>query len=121
MSDKDVIMYPSDKEILRGEKGESDFADFSNRISQIGSRVRTRTSVLVDEIRLLQDSDMEHLAQEILHKFIENFDDLEKGDLAERLERLSKEIEEVERVCDDIPAIQDELKVIREQIDSNRE
>lgn len=117
MSDKAVLMYPSDKEILEGERDHSDFDNYSNRISQIGSRVRTRTSVIVEELKLLQDSELNDRADEFFEAIVENFETVGSGDLSRRLDRLSRDLHDVEQRCDEIPEIRDEIAEIREKLE----
>lgn len=118
MGDDDVIMYSSDKEILQGKRDPSEFENFPNRLSQIGSRVRTRTPVLIEEIHLLRNSELSGKADEFLTAISENFKEVHHGDLSKRLEDLSRDLEEVEQKCSEVPEIREKIRELQDRLES---
>lgn len=113
---ENVVLRRSDKKILQGEKGESDFKDFSTRKSQIRSRVRRRSDELVDEIELLHEAGEQAVARQLVRTLCEESEYLIHAPLQSRIEELEREIEEIERRSSDVERIKNELEEIQEQI-----
>lgn len=111
-----VVLRKSDKEILEGEKDESDFQDFSTRKSQIRTRVRRRGDELVDEIDLLHEAGENAIARELVRTLCSESEYLIRAPLESRIEEIERKIEEIERQCSDVERIKTEIDEIKEEL-----
>ena len=114
---ENVILRNSDKEILRGEKDDSDFSDYSTRRSQIRTRVRNRSKALAEELELLDDAEESELADQLREAITEQSSKTTRSDLIVRLERLESDLRQFEQRCSEVERLKTELEEIRDQLD----
>lgn len=116
---ENVLLRNSDKEILRGEKNDSDFSDYSTRRSQIRTRVRNRTEALAEELELLDDAEESELADQLRQAIVGQSSTTAHTDLEARLERLESDLQQIERQCSEVERLKTELEDIREQLNGD--
>lgn len=117
MSDN-VILLNSDKRILQGEKDENDYKDFSNRKSQIRTRVRNRSKALAEELELLDEAEETELANQLRKVVLEHSSIAPHSDLEARVERFESDLRQIERHCTEVEQLKTELDEIREQLNA---
>lgn len=114
-----VVLRNSDKQILRGEKDDSDFDDYSTRRSQIRTRVRNRSEALVKELQLLDDAGETELAMQLLETILEQSNMTPHSDLKSRIERFESDLHQIERRCAEVEQMKAELEELREQLNGD--
>lgn len=113
---ENVVLRKSDKEILSGEKDDSDYDDYSTRRSQIRTRVRNRSEALVEELELLVDAGETEVAQHLLETILEQSNMRTNADLESRIQRFESDLQQIERRCSEVEHMRAELEDIREQL-----
>ena len=111
-----MVLRKSDKEILRGEKGESDFQDFPTRQSQIRTRVRRRSEALAEEVQLLREAGEGDIAEELLQSVCGEAGFVVNSRLHMRLKVIERELDDLERRYGDIERLKAEIESIQEQL-----
>lgn len=115
---ENVILRNSDKEILRGEKDDSDFSDYSTRRSQIRTRVRNRSQALAEELELLDEAEETELADQLREVVLEQSSMAPHSELEARIERFESYLRQLERRCTEVEQLKTELDEIREQLNA---
>jgi DNA repair exonuclease SbcCD ATPase subunit len=113
---ENVVLRKSDKEILNGEKDDSDYDDYSTRRSQIRTRVRNRSEALVEELQLLDYAGETEDAQHLLETIIDQSHTRTISEIESRIQRIESDIQQIERRCSDVEQLKAELEEIREQL-----
>lgn len=117
---ENVILRNSDKEILRGEKDDSDYSDYSTRRSQIRTRVRNRSKALAEELELLEDAEETELADQLREVILEQSPMMAHSDLEARIEQFESDLRQVERRCSEVERLKTELDQIRDQLNGDK-
>lgn len=120
MSDN-VVLLNSDKEILRGEREESDFQNYSTRRSQIRTRVRKRSKALLEEIQLLADNGESEVAEYLLEHLLKGSDMVHQSNLREQIERLESDLVRIEQSYSEVQRLKDELDSLRDMVENQND
>lgn len=115
---ENVILRNSDKEILRGEKDDSDFSDYSTRRSQIRTRVRNRSQALAEELELLDEAEETELADQLRKLILEQSSMAPRSELEARIEQFESDLRQIERQCSEVEQLKTDLDEIREQLNA---
>jgi len=111
---ENVVLLPSDKAILRGERDESDYKDYSTRKSQIRNRVKRRSRALARELQLLNDTGETEVAENLLEVILEESDSAIHFDLEARVRRMESDLNRIEQCCSEVDRLKREIEQIRD-------
>lgn len=111
-----VILLNSDKRILKGEKDENDYKNFSNRKSQIRSRVNNRSEILAREIELLNESGEGGVVDNLVNELTSTTGLVARSELVQRVDEMERKLHEIERQCDELPVVQGQLQEVQAEL-----
>lgn len=111
-----ALLTNREKQIIRGEVEQDEFADYQNRIYKIRTNARKRSKRALEEIELLRGHGEEELAEEITQLLLEGLITEGEFDIMHRIQRLEEEISDIEQQQHKIKSLKMEVDKIREMI-----